>query len=301
MSKKSINKVLKYLPFVLILVAIIVFLIYFSLPKEDQAKQAKVVFLDVGQGDAIYYRSGSFDLLIDGGPGGRVVEELSKHLPFYDRTIELVVLTHPHADHMQGLIKVLERYQVDKVVETGVECQSKLCQEWNRSLEEKSIKRDFAQKGQRYEFANGELEILFPFQNYQDLEIDNLNNSSIVSCLKIGQYSFLLTGDAEKEVEEILLQDKDNFSDCQNPTVLKVAHHGSKSSTSEEFLDFLNPEYAVMQVGQDNKFYHPHFVTLEKFANKKTTLLRNDLNGSVVYQVNELGKLEVETGKPLTY
>lgn len=284
----------KYFVALLFIVALTSLIIFFLLNFKDNNK---VVFMDVSQGDAIYIRDNGFDILIDGGDGDLVIERLGEFLPFYDQVIELVVLTHPHLDHLGGLIKVLERYEVKTVLETGVICESEACKVWDQVIKEKGINRKIAVKGQKYILENSSLEILFPFQSILDKEYENKNNSSIVSCLTFKDQTFLLTGDAESEVEEVLIKKRENFSACQDVDVLKLGHHGSKSSSIESFLDFVTPEEAIVSAGEDNQFNHPHFVTLEKLKNRQIKVFETSINGSIIYTFLKNGEMEVSTTK----
>jgi len=216
----------------------------------------RVSILDVGEGDAILISQGSQQILVDGGPNpNKVCLELGKEMPFWDRTIELVVLTHPEADHVTGLVEVLQRYQVEQVMESSRENDTEIYWEWQRLIEEKGVKQTIAQAGQQIDLGYGiTMEVLHPGEEPLEDTNSELNNNSIVLRLVKGKVSFLLTGDIEQEAEFDLIARRANL----RSTVLKVAHHGSDTSTTPEFLAVVNPQLAAISAGEDNPFGHPN-------------------------------------------
>ncbi len=242
---------------------VIVFLVgisFFQFFKESSVLE--VNFFDVGQGDAILIKTPERQrILIDGGPSNSVVAKIGENLPFYDKNIDLIILTHPHADHLTGLIEVLKRYKVKKVLSTGVLHTTGEYIAWLEEIKKQDIPMEIARIGQTLDFGGGvRMEILYPEENLVEKSVESLNNTSIVCKLIFGQTSFLFTGDAEIEVEEDLLAGDINLV----ADVLKVGHHGSKSSTSQEFLDKVNPKIAVISVGAKNNFGHPRKLTLQR-------------------------------------
>lgn len=215
----------------------------------------RVSILDVGEGDAILISQGSQQTLVDGGPDpNKICLELGKEMPFWDRTIELVVLTHPEADHLTGLVEVLQRYQVERVMESSRENDTDIYREWQRLIEGNGIKPTTAQAGQQIDLGHGiTMGVLHPQEELLGDTGPELNNNSIVLRLVKGKVSFLLTGDIEQEAELELIARRANL----RSTVLKVAHHGSDTSTTPEFLAVVNPQLAVISVGKDNPFGHP--------------------------------------------
>lgn len=236
----------------------------------------KVDFLDVGQGDAILISAGSNQVLIDGGPSGIILEKLGKAMPFYDKTIELIVITHFDSDHISGLVDVLKRYNVERVLTTGVISETQTAKLLNQLITEKHVQKTVAHFGQRVKIYPGvNLDILYPFSDLSGQKFENENNTSIVAKLSVGNESILLTGDAETPVEWQLLNAGVNL----DSDILKVAHHGSKSSTSEDFLKAISPETSVIQVGAKNNYGHPTDQTLERL--KGTKIFRTDLDGDI--------------------
>ncbi len=241
----------------------------------------KVVFFDVGQGDAIFIQIASlYQILIDGGPDSSILEGLSREMPFWDRTIDLVVLTHPEKDHMVGLTNVLERYHVGHVVWTGVIRDTLAFQRWQDALEQE-IKEGcdvkIAKRGQRIVAGKAILDILHPFEELKDTSPNDTNKTSVVAKLLFSETSFLFTGDIYSSQEkDLIASGVDLDSD-----VLKLAHHGSKTSSSDEFISAVSPEMAVVQIGKDNSYGHPHSQVLQRLTEHYITLLRTDINGDI--------------------
>ena len=238
-----------------------------------------VDFLDVGQGDAILIKTPfGQNILIDGGPDNKVIEELGKNLPFWDRQIDLMVLTHPHDDHATGLIEVIKRYSVKKILYTGVVHSAPNYLAWLEAIRERKIPLIIIDRPQKIILGdNCYLEIIFPRKSLLAREVDNLNNSSIVARLVYGETKFLLMGDAEIEVEKELLSSGADLS----AQVLKTGHHGSDTSSSQEFLEAVSPRTAVIQVGKDNDFGHPSLRILKRLERAGAEILRTDLDGTI--------------------
>ena len=237
-----------------------------------------VSFLDVGQGDAILIRTPSdHKILIDGGPSPQDISlELGRMLPFWDKSIDLVVLTHPQDDHLLGLIEVLRRYDVKQILESGFDPETASYEEWLHVIEEEGIERNLTAVGQRIRLGdNTELEVLGPESPFLRGTGSDINNNSVVLRLVCGNVSFLLTGDMEEEVESQLLAQGTELKS----TILKVAHHGAKTSTSQRFLAALDPHVAIISVGAENSFGHPHQETIDKLDDKR--VYRTDLQGTI--------------------
>lgn len=236
---------------------------------------ASVYFLDVGQGDSVLIRSSDGDnILVDGGPSSLVLDRLGEVLPFWSRKIDLLVLTHPHDDHIIGLISVLERYEVSAVLITGVKYKSAYYDEFLRLIDEAGVKVYFAEAPVDFKFGDVFLDVIYPFFSIVDDEFSNLNNSSIVIKVSFSDgESVLLTGDCEVECESEIL-DADIDAD-----VLKAGHHGSRTASSAAFVKAVSPEKVVISVGAGNKFGHPHAETLRTFSGVR--VFRTDLDGTV--------------------
>lgn len=234
----------------------------------------EVTFFDVGQGDAIFIETPSgHQILIDGGPGSAILEKLGNEMPFWDRTIDLVILTHPERDHYGGLLEVLKRYKVENILWTGILRDTAEYQEWQRLIERSNVL--IAESGQQIIAGEAVFKILFPFESLQGEEVKNTNNTSIVSKLICGSNSFLFVGDIYKKIERELIG-KGIDSD-----VLKIAHHGSKTSSAQEFIEAVSPNIAVIQVGKENSYGHPTKEVLDILEKHGINILRTDLNGDI--------------------
>lgn len=271
---KNFRKNIQFVLGLIIVVLVVVGISIFSRPQA--AGDLKVYFLDVGQGDASYIKTPQGeDILIDGGPGNAVLNQLDKVMDFGDREISLVILTHPHADHLSGLLEVLKRYKVNEVWQTGVEYSSAGYELWHQEISNRNITNRIVKAGDAIEFGQVKILVLYPLSPLQNQKIDNLNNASIVNRLDYKKFSVLYTGDAEQEVQKKLL-DQNIYS-----TVLKVAHHGSDNGLSQDFLAIVRPAMAIISVGKDNKYNHPHFQVLELLKQYAVQVYRTDQRGTI--------------------
>ena len=238
----------------------------------------KVDFLDVGQGDSAFIETPEkHQILIDGGPTSAVLQKLSERMPFWDKEIDLIILTHPELDHMQGLIDVLQRYRADYILWTGILRETSEYKKWASILSQNSKKVIVVSAGTKVKAGNAEIDILFPFENLAGNEVKNTNDSSIVAKLIYGKESFLFTGDISSTAEKLLANSKENILS----NVLKVAHHGSKYSTSDLFLAAVAPRIAVISAGVKNTYGHPTREVLQRLQNYDITTLRTDQSGDI--------------------
>jgi len=242
----------------------------------SQPQLLEVVFFNVGQGDSIFIETPQgHQILIDGGPDETVLENLGKEMPFWDRTIDLIILSHPEHDHISGLIEVLKRYKVENILWTGVLRDTSEYKEWQKLIREEGAKIYIAQAGQNIEGGETSFNILFPFESLEGKEVKNTNNSSVIVRLVYGDNSFLFTGDAYKSIERQLLET------AIDADVLKVGHHGSKTSSAQEFIEKVSPDIAVIQCGKDNHYGHPSQETLEILEKYGINIFRTDFNGDI--------------------
>ena len=264
---------------VLLLVAanVAVWALVMARPEEE----LRVRFLDVQQGDAILLETRSGQrVLVDGGPSpGLLLNELGKALPFWDQRVDLVVLSHPQRDHLTGLLAVLRRYQVGAVVESGLPQKSEDYTEWRRLLAEKGIPSVNLTAGGRLHLKGANMEVLYPRVHDLETSGNNPNLASLVLKVTAGGHSVLLTGDIEAGAERALLR----YRQALASDVLKVAHHGSKTSSSRSFLNAVAPQVAVISVGADNAFGHPSQEVLARF--RCTPVLRTDLHGTITLSI----------------
>jgi competence protein ComEC len=270
------------------LVVLLVWLAVASLPDG----RLHVAFLDVGQGDAILITTPrGQQILIDGGPSPVVVlSEMGRHMPFWDRSLEMVVNTHPEADHLAGLPEVLDRYRVSQVLLPDVENETSLYSAWEEALLEEGAKVISAQAGMRV-WLGDEVwaEVLHPGQTPAGT---GLNDHSVVLQVTLGQISFLLPGDIEADVERRLAA-TDNLLGA---TVLKAPHHGSNTSSSQRFLAAVDPQVAVISVGDDNRFGHPAPEVLGRYAERGIPVLRTDELGGIEF-ITDGEQLWVQVGR----
>jgi len=245
------------------------------------AGELEVDFLDIGQGDSILIKTPmGQNVLIDGGPDNTVITRLSENLPFWDQTIDLMVLTHPHDDHVFGLIDVIKRYNVKKIIYTGVIHSAPAYIAWLELIRDYKIPLVIIDRPQIIELGDScKLDIIYPLESLLGKETANLNNSSLVIKLIYKNTSFLLTGDAEVEIENLLVERQDFAS--LRADVLKAGHHGSDTSSSQEFLSAVSPEIAVIQVGKENSFGHPSRRAIKRLERIGAIVYRNDLDGTV--------------------
>lgn len=241
----------------------------------------EVDFLDIGQGDAtLIQTSSSNQILIDGGPDASILPQLGRLLPFYDRSIDLIILTHPQMDHLVGLIDVLKRYRVGRILSTGVLYNSPAYDEWNKIIQEKKIPMTIARRGQKISLGSGVfMDILSPeTDSLGKLFSNDVNDTSVVARVSYGKNYFLFTGDIEFSIENKLAE----MSDITLASdVLKVAHHGSKTSSSERFLTVSHPKIAIIEVGRDNRYGHPTWEVLSRLEKFGSKIFRTDLDGTV--------------------
>jgi competence protein ComEC len=266
----------------LLIATILVWAAFLNMPDD----KLHVSILDVGQGDAILIQTPNRqDILIDGGPSPQAIGlELGKKLPFWDRTIDLVILTQPQADHATGLIEVLQKYKVQQVIEPGISYSSTTYQQWLKSVSDNEIKHEIGRAGQKITLGNGiNLEVLHPSSPLLQDTSDDIDNNGLVSRLSWNKVSFLFTADIGHEAEWHLISQRANLKS----TVLKVAHHGSRTSTSSQFLAVVNPEVAAISVGTNNRFGLPNNKVIER--------LTEQLNGDRVYITSTHGTIEFIT------
>jgi len=260
----------------LALAAVLILIATFS---QAQSQYLKVIIHDVDQGDAIFIEtSEKYQILIDGGPDDSISAKLGNDLPFYDRSLDLIILTHPHADHVTGLIDVLKRYDVKQILYTGVSHATSSYIEWLKVVKDKGIPLKIAQNRQIIKLGEtSKLYILYPFEDLTGEKVENLNNTSVLGRLTYGSTSFLFTGDAEKEEEQDLI----DHNIYLRSDVLKVGHQGSNTSSTENFLRAVSPKIAAISVGKDNKFGHPSDKVLKRLEDNNIKTYRTDKDGDI--------------------
>jgi competence protein ComEC len=277
-SPKSARLSTKVLIAGLAVAAILIWVAVASLPDG----KLHVVFFDVEEGDAIFVQTpGGHQFLIDGGPSPTtLISALGHRMPFWDRSIDLVILTHADEDHIAGLIPVLERYRVAQVLDSGYEHDHPMYKRWLELIEEKDIPNYLARAGMRVRTGDGvELIVLHPGPELMRYTEADSNNNSVVTRLVMGQVSFLLPGDIEEAAERVLVASGQELIS----TVLKAPHHGSNTSSSAAFLKAVNPKLVVISVGADNRFGHPAPGVLRRLEDLvgEERILRTDQDGTI--------------------
>jgi competence protein ComEC len=259
----------------LLAIAIIVWIFVFV--ENAPNKFLKVNFLDVGQGDAIFIETlDKKQMLIDGGPDLSILEKLGKIMPFYDRYIDVILLSHPEQDHLNGLIEVLKRYDVGVVVMAGILRDTEQYKEFTNLIKNKKIPIYIAYNGGMINFGdNIDFDILYPIENINGRKLSDSNNYSVVGKLIYKNFSTLFTGDIEKSTENKLLKAGIDLK----ANIIKIAHHGSKTSTSENFLKAVNALMAIIEVGKDNQYGHPHQEVLDRLKN--LLVLQTGISGNI--------------------
>lgn len=247
----------------------------------------RVSFLDVGQGDSVLIRTfEGNDVLIDGGPSDAVLSELGRNLPFFERTLDAVILTHPHSDHVSGLVDVLKRYRVKAIyLPEFADAESSDYQALLMLAEEKGIRKTYLRTGQRvwldsatvFDVLSPEGKVAGAVTDKSSGEGKGINDGSLVGRLSFGKTRFLFTADAGAPVEAFMNGHFELKAD-----VLKVGHHGSNTSSSVEFLDKVKPAYAVIEVGE-NRYGHPSEETLKRIEAAGAMVLRTDHDGTVTF------------------
>lgn len=251
--------------------------------RADQAGVLTVAFLDVGQGDAIYIEAPNGNqILIDGGPSsGALLRALGQVMPFYDRSLDLVLATHPDQDHVGGLPAVLGRMNVDGVITTENISGTGAYAAFEDAVKNEHARRILARTGERIILDEGVvLEILFPDRSTRGWET---NAGSIIARLSYGDESFLFTGDSPQAIEKHLVNKQGG---ALHSTVLKLGHHGSRTSSSPAFLSAVSPEYAVVSAGKDNKYGHPHKEVTDLLANLKIPAINTADKGTIIFKTD---------------
>lgn len=271
------RKALKIFFITIIILALIPY--YFL---EDKNDNLRMYFIDVGQGDGIMIKTPSDKvIIIDGGPFDDFCQKISSKLPFRKRNIDLLILTHAHQDHYLGLIKLIENYKINNIIYSGYDANFSDYIYLMNMIKQKNINLIKAKYGNEIDFDNNiKLKILHPIDSKEKEE--DLNNTSVVVKLTYEKFEAIFTGDLTcKGEDEILKYEKNLKSE-----VLKVGHHGSKTSSCENFLQKVAPEIGIIQVGVDNKFNHPNKEALDRLKKYNVRLFRNDQLGDIFVSSN---------------
>jgi competence protein ComEC len=284
------SRAIRYVASVLTLVFVVIVLAAANRPDG----LVRVTVLDVGQGDAILVEGGRGGrLLVDGGPDpDRLLIALDARLPPWDRRIDLLVLTHPHEDHVAGLALLLSRYRVSATFEPGMIGPGPGYRAWTMALERLGVHPGRLATGDRFGVDQIRFRVLWPDPGGVPRKPPDggtgINNVSIVLLGEVGNQRFLLAGDIEEAIDPILLA-----RGMPRVDLLKVAHHGSRTSSSAAFLDAVRPRVAVASAGSGNPYGHPTQATLDRIGARGAQVLRTDRNGSVEVTLDGAARLEV--------
>jgi competence protein ComEC len=222
----------------------------------------RMIFFQIDRGDAFYFTTfNGKEIIWDGGVNLDFLKKLDSYRPFWDRHIDLWVITHPDSDHFYGGLEVLKRYKIDNILCTGVMKDDDKYKELFAVAKEKNVNILIADENSDYNFDGLKIDTLYPFESIYASKEKDINNTSIVQKLSYKGVSILLTGDIEEKIETLLIG---NGVDLE-ADILKVPHHGSKSSSSINFLKAVNPKKAIFTTGLKNSFNHPHSIVLERF------------------------------------
>lgn len=293
------------------LITLVVF-IWVAVVRSPSGTGCNIYFFDVGQGDSALIEKGDFQILIDGGPDDKILSNIGQAMPLTDRKIEVVILTHPHADHLVGINQVLDRYEIGKIYSTGVIHTTNAYLEFLDKVKNKNISLEVPDVAEEIApFDNGKIKFLWPGKRDvgKSAEDNNLNNTSLVSRFCYFDHCVLLPGDLETDGQEEMLS---YYSSKQNEAsalkseskssqplvsnnnifqseILKVAHHGSVNGTNQKLLDIVKPKYAIISAGADNKFGHPHAATLDLLQKANIQQYRTDRDGTIEFNLSEQG------------
>ena len=282
------KKIWVYILSILFLMALVAWAAALSRPSH----KLQIIACDVGQGDGILIQEGTTQVIVDGGPNNKIIECLSKYMPFWDREIELMVLTNPDSDHYTGLVEVLRRYKVENFLATEVDKETAAYTALKREVENEDTNLIMAREDLILRQGELSFEILSPssqmFIGLAETEgskvlgaytgVTKVNDYSVVMLLSYGNFDALLTGDIEDNLSDIV-----SFRlPSKHIEYLKVPHHGSKNGLSQKLLDKLMPDVAVISDGKNNRYGHPHKEVLDMLSAKGIKTLRTDVSGDVI-------------------
>ena len=260
-----------------ILLGLCIFL--FSLDWRSSHRELTFAILDVGQGDALFIESPTgTQVLLDGGPPRKILGRLAQIMPSFDRTIDAIIMSHPDADHISGFSDVLSSYKVGEIFESGIATDSKIYQNIKNEAERQKIASILARRGMRLSLGGGVvIDILFPDGYVYDWET---NTGGIVAKLSYGDTSVMLAGDAPTVTEKMILAE--TSVEFLKSAMLKTGHHGSRTSSSPEFVQAVSPRYAFLSAGKENTYGHPHQEVLGLLYQVGARIFRTDLEGTII-------------------
>ncbi len=281
----------KYWLFWLTLALIAVNVFIFRLDWQSSNKGFTFAMLDVGQGDALFVESPTgTQVLIDGGGERKILSQLSRIMSPFDRSIDALIITNPDQDHIGGFLDVLKVYKVGRVFEPGTINDSRVYRNLKNEINKNKIPNILAKKGMILDLGAGvKIEILFPDR---DVSLFSTNDGSVVARLSYGENSMMLMGDSTVKTEKIILQNykKENLES----DILKVGHHGSRTSTSDKFLEAVSPKYAFVSNSKNNKYGHPHKEILDILGSFGVDILRTDQLGTIIFRCDTIKQCKIK-------
>lgn len=240
-----------------------------------------VAFLDVGQGDAVFIQAPNGNqLLYDAGsPSGKVLRSLSDIMPFYDRSIDVAILSHPDMDHIGGFLDVFARFNISAVLESGARSENGIYDETGRLITNEHSAHLIARAGMKIDLGDGVIiDVLYPDRDTQNMET---NDASIVLRVHYGETAFLVSGDLPSALEDHVVA---VYGSGLHANVLKLGHHGSRTSTSPLFLTAVHPDIAVISAGLNNRYGHPHKEVLDELKEFHIPELSTAKEGSIIFE-----------------
>ena len=270
----------------LFVIVVIRTLLFFEYPETATAVATdaalEIVFLDIGQGDATFitFPDGT-QMLVDCAVDARILEALGRVMPFYDKTIDYVLITHPDKDHYGGCIDVFDRFDVGDIIYTGKEKENVFYHAFLDAVHEEDEEYTKIEREREWKFGSASALFLYPDHDVVGGE-ESSNDTSIVLKISYAGTAVLLTGDAEVPLEKKLIEEYGNELDVD---ILKVGHHGASTASSEEFLNVVTPKYAIISAGVDNSYGHPTARTLKKLERVGASIWRTDLQGDILLTI----------------
>lgn len=248
----------------------------------ERDSSLRLWIMDVGQGDAILFdTSDGHQVLIDGGPNSTILSRLAKAMPLTDKEIDLVIISHNHADHLAGINSVIERYKVNDIWISGAEYDTATYKKFVSLVAEKQIKTEVITAGKTWSVGGLTGIAIYPLADQNGQHPENPHSASVVTFWQYGSTTAMMTGDAESEMESAMLA----RGIVKHADILKVGHHGSKTSSSPAFLKAVIPKIAVISAGRNNRYGHPHQITLEHLAQLGIPILRTDQSSTIRFDI----------------
>lgn len=251
-----------------------------------------IIACDVGQGDALLVQKKNIQMLVDGGIGSKVLDCLSEYMPFWDTTIELVVLTHPQQDHYEGLIGVIDNYEIENLLATEIDNEAIGYQEFKELVISKQINVISPREKTKIAFADATIHIVHPdiplFENDKTNVLGAFSTSrdpndySISFIFDINEIEIFFTGDIGPEIIEDLKDD----GQLVDVDILKVPHHGSKNGLTDTLLFYTKPEIAIISAGANNRFGHPHSEVLDLLEKYNVEVFRTDMHRDIIFKTD---------------